>query len=114
LSAALMAPHLSYLADLRRLRWKAAAHITGGGIAGNLSRVVPSGLSAMVDRAAWRPNLIFEEIRRRGRVSDDEMWGTFNMGVGMIVVAAPDDVPKDVVVIGELVEQAGPDRVVLS
>ncbi|HKW69896.1 MAG TPA: phosphoribosylformylglycinamidine cyclo-ligase, partial [Candidatus Dormibacteraeota bacterium] len=47
LSAALMAPHLSYLADLRRLRWKAAAHITGGGIAGNLSRVVPSGLSAM-------------------------------------------------------------------
>jgi phosphoribosylformylglycinamidine cyclo-ligase len=111
LSAALMAPHLSYLDDLRRLRWKAAAHITGGGIPGNLPRALPDGLAAKVRKAAWRPNPIFEEIRRRGRVSDDEMWGTFNMGLGMILVVDPKDVPKDALVVGEVVRQSGSERV---
>jgi phosphoribosylformylglycinamidine cyclo-ligase len=111
LSAALMAPHLSYLADLQRFSWKAAAHITGGGIPGNLPRSLPEGLSAVIDKRAWRPNLIFEEIRRRGRVSDDEMWGTFNMGLGMILVVDRDIVPKGALVVGEVVKQSGPDRV---
>ena len=114
LSTALMAPHLSYLAEMRRLHWKAAAHITGGGIPGNLARALPEGLAAVVRRSAWRPNPIFEEIRRRGRVSDDEMWGTFNMGVGMILVMDPEDVPEDATVVGEVVKQSGPERVDLS
>jgi len=111
LSAALMAPHLSYLPDMRRLRWKAAAHITGGGILGNLPRALPDGLAAVVRKSAWRPNPIFEEIRRRGPVSDDEMWGTFNMGVGMILVMDRNDVPEGATVVGEVVQQSGPERV---
>jgi phosphoribosylformylglycinamidine cyclo-ligase len=114
LSAALMAPHLSYLSDLRRLPWKAAAHITGGGIAGNLPRVLPEALSAVIDTSAWKPNPIFQEIRRRGRISDDEMWGTFNMGLGMILVMDPADVPGDALVVGEVLRRVGPDRVKLT
>jgi len=111
LSAALMAPHLSYLAEMRRHRWKAAAHVTGGGIPGNLARALPEGLASVVRKSAWRPNPIFEEIRRRGPVSDDEMWGTFNMGIGMILVMDPADVPKGATVVGEVVRQSGPERV---
>ena len=111
LTAALMAPHLSYLAEMRGLGWKAAAHITGGGIPGNLPRCLPEGLAAAVDKSAWKPNPIFAEIRRRGRVSDDEMWGTFNMGLGMIMVVDPKEVPKDALTVGEVVKQSGPDRV---
>jgi len=111
LAAALMAPHLSYAGDMRLLKWKAAAHITGGGIPGNLPRSLPEGLAAVVDKAAWKPNPIFAEIRRRGRISDDEMWGTFNMGLGMILVVDPKDVPKDALVVGEVVKQSRPERV---
>ena len=111
LSAALMAPHLSYLAEMRRHRWKAAAHITGGGILGNLPRALPEGLAAVVRKSAWKPNPIFEEIRRRGPVSDDEMWGTFNMGIGMILVMDRNDVPEGATVVGEVVQQSGPERV---
>jgi phosphoribosylformylglycinamidine cyclo-ligase len=114
LAAALMAPHLSYLDDMRRLHWKAAAHITGGGIPGNLPRALPEGLAARIDKAAWKPNPIFGEIRRRGRVSDDEMWGTFNMGLGMILVMNSKDVREDALVVGEVVKQSGPERVEIS
>ncbi|HEX2647806.1 MAG TPA: phosphoribosylformylglycinamidine cyclo-ligase [Candidatus Dormibacteraeota bacterium] len=113
LTAALIAPHHSYLADLRRLPWKAAAHITGGGIPGNLPRALPEGLGAVVQKATWRPNPIFEEIRRRGRISEDEMWGTFNMGIGMILVMDPKDVPHDALVVGKVVAHTGADRVTI-
>ena len=111
LAAALMAPHLPYTDDLRQLAWKAAAHITGGGIPGNLPRALPDGLAAILEKSAWKPNPIFAEIRRRGRISDDEMWGTFNMGLGMIVVMDPGKVPKDALVVGKVVKQSGPERV---
>lgn len=111
LAAGLMAPHLSYLDDMRRLSWKAAAHITGSGIPGNLQRILPPGLAARIDSSAWKPNPIFGEIRRRGHISDDEMWGTFNMGIGMILVVDPEDVPNGALVVGEVVEQTGPEKV---
>ncbi|HSS60438.1 MAG TPA: phosphoribosylformylglycinamidine cyclo-ligase [Candidatus Limnocylindrales bacterium] len=110
----LLATHTSYLEDLRRVRWKGAAHITGGGILGNLPRCLPDGLSARLDPRAWEVPLIFEKIRKRGRVSDDEMWGTFNMGLGMILVVDPKDAPKGAPVVGEVVRQRGPDRVAIS
>ena len=111
LAAALMAPHLSYLDAMSRISWKAAAHVTGGGIPGNLQRILPAGLAATIDSSAWKPNPIFGEIRRRGRISDDEMWGTFNMGLGMILVMDPADVPNGALVVGEVVEQTGPEKV---
>jgi len=114
LARELLAPHMSYLPDLRRIRWKSAAHITGGGIPGNLPRALPERLGAHLRKRAWEAPPIFEKIRRRGRVSDDEMWGTFNMGLGMILAVDPRDVPPDALVVGEVVEQSGADRVTLS
>ena len=110
----LMAPHLSYLDDLSRTRWKGAAHITGGGIVGNLPRCLPEGLAARLNRSAWRVPPIFERIRKQGRISADEMWGTFNMGLGMILVVDPADVPEGAMIVGDVVEQAGPERVEIS
>ena len=114
LAAGLMAPHLSYVDEMARLRWKAAAHITGGGIPGNMPRCLPKGLGAVLQKASWKPNPIFAEIRRRGHVSDDEMWGTFNMGLGMILVVDRDEVPRSAQVVGEVVAHTAGERVVIS
>jgi phosphoribosylformylglycinamidine cyclo-ligase len=65
---------------------KGIAHITGGGIPGNLPRVLPQGRRAWVDRRSWQVPPIFDVIKRVGRISTGEMDRTFNNGVGMIVV----------------------------
>src|SRR5207247_5293958 len=64
----LLEPHRSYLRDLQSLDWKAAAHVTGGGLPGNVARVLPEGLAARFDLAAWPRPPIFDLIARRGRV----------------------------------------------
>ncbi|HET6876322.1 MAG TPA: phosphoribosylformylglycinamidine cyclo-ligase [Jatrophihabitans sp.] len=64
----------------------AFAHVTGGGLAGNLARVLPSGLTAVVDRATWSPPPVFELIREIGPVSRTELERTFNLGVGMVAI----------------------------
>ncbi len=109
----LLEPHRSYLETLRTIRWKGAAHITGGGILGNLPRCLPDGTGARLDRNSWTELPIFGLIRKRGKVSDDEMLGTFNMGLGMLVVVDGKAVPPGVQVVGEVVRQTGPDRVVI-
>src|SRR6266849_6623705 len=109
----LLAPHTSYLDAMRSLRWKAAAHITGGGVLGNLPRCLPDGLGAVLDRKKWDVPPIFGELQRRGRVSDDEMFGTFNMGLGMILVVDARDASPGSLVVGEVVNQKGPERVVI-
>jgi phosphoribosylformylglycinamidine cyclo-ligase len=109
----LLVPHRSYLAELGAMRWKGAAHITGGGILGNLPRCLPDGLGARLERKAWTEPPIFGLVRKRGRISDDEMLGTFNMGLGMILVVDGADVPPGVQVVGEVVRHTGPDRVVV-
>ena len=68
----------------------AAAHITGGGIPGNLVRALPEGCAAVVDRSRWVEPEIFAEIRRLGPVDDDEMQRVFNLGIGMVLVVAAD------------------------
>ncbi|HJQ41708.1 MAG TPA: phosphoribosylformylglycinamidine cyclo-ligase [Jatrophihabitantaceae bacterium] len=65
---------------------RAFAHITGGGLAGNLVRVLPAGLDAQVDRSTWAPGAVFDLIARTGTVPLEEMELTFNLGVGMIAV----------------------------
>jgi phosphoribosylformylglycinamidine cyclo-ligase len=109
----LLEPHRSYLAELEALRWKGAAHITGGGIIGNLPRCLPDGLGARLETKSWAVPPIFGLIRKRGRISDDEMLGTFNMGLGMILVMDAKDVPPGAQVVGEVVRHTGPDRVVI-
>jgi len=69
---------------------RAAAHVTGGGLPGNLARVLPATLDADIHLGAWSIPQIFEEIRRRGPVDDDEMARVFNLGLGMVLVVAPE------------------------
>ena len=90
---AIYAPLVLELARDGRLH--AAAHVTGGGIRENLPRVLPEGAGADVDLAAWTPPPVFGLIERAGGVGGDEMLRTFNMGVGMVLVA-PDDAVREV------------------
>jgi phosphoribosylformylglycinamidine cyclo-ligase len=100
----LLAPHRLYLHEVRGLRAaadvRALAHVTGGGILGNLSRVVPDGLEARIDWNSWERPRVFGWLADRG-VAEDELRRVFNLGVGMcaVVPEAPDGAP----VIGELV-----------
>ena len=90
---ALLAPHRSYLSALEPLlerdKVKALVHITGGGFPGNIPRVLPPGLGAKVRRGSWEVPPLFRLIARGGKIAEDEMFRTFNMGVGMIVVVSP-------------------------
>jgi phosphoribosylformylglycinamidine cyclo-ligase len=70
---------------------RGVAHITGGGIPGNLRRILPSSVDAVVRQHTWERPRIFAEIQRVGGVSDEEMARVFNLGVGMIVAVPPDD-----------------------
>jgi phosphoribosylformylglycinamidine cyclo-ligase len=68
------------------------AHITGGGLPENLPRVLPRGCRAVVRKGSWKIPPVFEEIRRRGNVPRKDMWRTFNMGIGMVIVVRPNAV----------------------
>ena len=80
---------LDCLELVRATEVHALAHITGGGLAGNLARVLPEGVQATVDRASWRPAPIFGLLGELGRVDRAELERTFNMGVGMVAVVPP-------------------------
>lgn len=77
----------------------AFAHITGGGLAGNLARVVPPVLTARLDRRAWTPLPVFGYIAGHGRVEREEMECAFNMGIGMVAVVAAHDVDRAMAVL---------------
>ncbi len=120
----LLAPHRSYLAAVRELRGRidirAIAHITGGGLKENTPRVIPAGLGVELERASWEVPPVFRAVQEMGGVHPDEMWRTFNMGVGMVIVV-PDEQADAVTEaaglhlwrVGRVVEQSGPERVVL-
>ncbi len=73
---------------------RAFSHVTGGGIPGNLNRVLPGNADAVVDRSTWRPQPIFDLIQAKGRIEDSEMEATFNMGVGMFAIVSSDDADR--------------------
>jgi phosphoribosylformylglycinamidine cyclo-ligase len=93
------------------------AHITGGGIPGNLSRVLPDAMDAIVERSTWRPQPIFDLVQAKGRIDRAEMESTFNMGIGMTVVVSPEDADRTLAFlaarkvpawqVGEIVEGTG-------
>lgn len=99
----LLRPHRSYLRAIGPLLGigedhdadtgggivKGLAHITGGGLTDNVPRVLPSGTAAEVDRASWSVPSLFGWLQRSGQVSDEDMFRTFNMGIGMVVVCEP-------------------------
>lgn len=97
--ADLLAPTRLYLGDVRRLRGRARAfaHVTGGGIAGNLARVIPEGLCARIDWAAWERPPVFAWLARH--VDEEELRRVFNLGIGYCAVV---DDPGDDLVIGRI------------
>jgi len=90
IGAELMKPHLCYAPALKTIvarGWVSAmAHITGGGLPGNLPRVLPSGVKAIIDLDAWPIPPIFKYLAKLGEIETDELLQSFNMGVGMVVV----------------------------
>lgn len=95
LGEAIMAVHRSYRAPVDALRGEVRmtgmAHITGGGIEGNLVRILPDGCQAVVDTTAWTPLPIFRVLQQMGSVDPEEMYRVFNMGIGYIIVVEPED-----------------------
>jgi phosphoribosylformylglycinamidine cyclo-ligase len=95
LAEELLVPSVIYapavLELLRQVDVRAVCHVTGGGLAGNLTRVLPKGVDATVDPTAWEEPRIFGEIRRLGEIDQDEMRKVFNLGIGMVVVVPGDE-----------------------
>lgn len=92
---ALLLPHVSYLKPLEGLLDKGSikglAHITGGGLTDNIPRILPENTAVRIERGSWPVPPLFELLRKLGNVSDAEMYRTFNMGVGLVIVCAPAD-----------------------
>src|SRR5215831_17522359 len=90
IGAELLKPHLCYAPALKNMIAKgwisALAHITGGGIPGNLPRVLPSGVKAVIDLESWPIPSIFKYLAKVGEIDTDELLQAFNMGIGMIVI----------------------------
>ncbi len=122
----LLRPHRNYLPIVKELVQSddlhAMAHITGGGITENLDRVLPSNLDGAVERGSWEVLPVFRFLRERGQVDDEEMYRTFNMGIGLILVVAKDRLARvedylrtrneQYYFIGEVVEGTGKVRYV--
>lgn len=79
---------------INKVNVKGIAHITGGGIPGNIVRILPKNMKAVIDPFSWKRLAIFQLIQMFGRIPREEMFKTFNMGVGMVVIVAEKDVDK--------------------
>jgi phosphoribosylformylglycinamidine cyclo-ligase len=122
LGAALLEPHRCYYNQLKPLMssYKALAHITGGSFYKNIPRVLPEGLGARLDSRAWNVPPLFRLIQKQGNVDENEMYHTFNMGIGMAVICSRTGV--DVLlknlpgarIIGEVIPQPADSRVIIS
>ncbi|MDX6770523.1 MAG: phosphoribosylformylglycinamidine cyclo-ligase [Elusimicrobiota bacterium] len=95
----LLTPTRIYVDEVMRLKAALAkeeqiilglSHITGGGLVENVPRILPRGRKAVFRKDAWKRPEVFAEIQRRGRVPEKEMWRTFNMGIGLVIVIRPD------------------------
>jgi phosphoribosylaminoimidazole synthetase len=113
LADVLLAPHRSYLPVIshhaERTLIKALAHLTGGGFIENIPRVLPEGVGAVIRLGSWPAPPLFTLIQQRGEIATEEMYRVLNMGIGMVLIVAPQDVqavqaglPEDSFVIGAL------------
>lgn len=98
---------------------KGMAHITGGGLVDNVARILPEGVAAVFRTDSWTVPPIFHLIQERGSIDRDEMYHVFNMGIGMVLVCAPDcadtivRAAPEAVPVGEIAGSSGAERVVL-
>jgi phosphoribosylformylglycinamidine cyclo-ligase len=122
LGESLLEPHICYYPILKSSLplIKGIAHITGGGIPGNLPRILPKGLGARIDKKSWRVPPIFTLIQKKGNVDEKEMFRVFNMGMGMLVVCSPTNVDKikaavpSIRRIGEVIRVRGEERIIIA
>ena len=96
----------SMLALAQKVNVKGFAHITGGGLTDNIPRVIPDGLEVSLQRKAWLRDPVFEWLAAAGRIAAPEMYRTFNCGIGMVVVVAPQDVDSTLALLADLGETA--------
>jgi phosphoribosylformylglycinamidine cyclo-ligase len=108
LAEELLKVHRSYLKPIRTLAGarllRGAAHVTGGGVTDNTPRMLPRGLAAEIDTAAWKPPPVFEVMRRIGNIPEDDYRRTFNLGVGMILAVPQRGVKRAAAMLDELRE----------
>jgi phosphoribosylformylglycinamidine cyclo-ligase len=122
LGEALLQPHRCYHNELKPFldQIHGLAHITGGGLVGNIPRVLPESYSVQLDRSSWQVPSIFELIQKRGSIKDDEMYHVFNMGIGMVAICGQDAADKmlsalpDARQIGKIVKANGSERVIIQ
>ncbi|NJP34233.1 phosphoribosylformylglycinamidine cyclo-ligase [Micromonospora thermarum] len=117
----LLTPTKIYAQDCLKLiaeaEVRALAHVTGGGIPGNLVRILPEHVDAVVNRSTWKPQPIFDLVQSKGRIEDPEMEATFNMGVGMFAIVSAEDADRALATLtgrgvdawqaGEIIEGSG-------
>ena len=117
----LLEPHRGYYNQLKPLlpAIKGMAHITGGGVMGNVPRILPQGMAAQFRRGTWIIPPIFQLIQQRGNIDQNEMYRVFNMGIGMALICSPDNTDQltkalpGAHIVGKVVEQRGEARVVI-
>ncbi len=121
LGDALLVPHRNYLKAtlgvMKACRIRGICHVTGGSFRKNIPRVLPKGLGAEIDRKGWEPQPIFRLLQELGSVPKDEMYNTFNMGIGYVYIVDKNDaglvllhlrkMKEDACVIGKVVEGEG-------
>jgi phosphoribosylformylglycinamidine cyclo-ligase len=119
---ALLETHICYLKQLKSSLSliKGMAHITGGGLPGNVPRILPDGITARFDSSKWDVPFIFRLIKEKGEVDTKEMYHVFNMGIGMVIFCSPENVSKIMEqvpgarIIGDVIKQAGNGRVIIE
>jgi phosphoribosylformylglycinamidine cyclo-ligase len=119
---ALLEPHICYYKQLKPHLpiIKGLAHITGGGFAGNIPRILSEGLTAKIGSKAWDVPPLFRLLQKEGDIKKEEMYRVFNMGIGMVVICSPDNAAKiakklpDARIIGKIIKQAGAELVIIE
>lgn len=110
----LLAPTRIYVKSLLQLHEKidihALSHITGGGLLENLPRVMPEQVNAVIDANSWQRPAIFDWLQDKGNIVDEEMYRTFNNGIGMVVCVAAEDATQTI----EILEAAGENAAVIG
>jgi phosphoribosylformylglycinamidine cyclo-ligase len=106
----LMTPTRIYVKPLlklmRELSPHGLSHITGGGLVDNIPRVLPEGLEVVLERSAWRREVVFDWLQREGKIADAEMYRVFNCGIGMTVHIRPSDAARAIGILGEAGQEA--------
>jgi phosphoribosylformylglycinamidine cyclo-ligase len=95
---------------MKKIDIHALSHITGGGLLENLPRVMPENVNAVIDASSWQRPAVFDWLQEKGNIIDEEMYRTFNNGIGMVVCVAAQDASKTI----EILEAAGENAVIIG